>query len=41
MKGGIMSLKIEAENCNIVFLDTAKLIMGSLNKLCTSFKVPE
>lgn len=41
MKGGIMSLKIECENCNIVFLDTAKLIMGSLLELCKSFKVPK
>ena len=41
MKGGIMSLQVETENCNVAFLDTAKLIMGSLDKLCKSFKVPE
>ena len=41
MKGGIMCLKVETENCNIVFLDTAKLIVGSLDKLCKSFEVPE
>tara|TARA_Y100000287_G_scaffold147421_1_gene122415 strand:- start:17 stop:142 length:126 start_codon:yes stop_codon:yes gene_type:complete len=41
MKGGIMNLKIETENCNIVFLDSAKIIMGSLDILCKSFKVPE
>lgn len=41
MKGGIMCLEIETEKCHIKFLDTAKLVMGSLDKLCKSFKVPE
>ena len=41
MKGGIMSLIVETENCSIAFLDSAKIIMGSLDILCKSFKVPE
>ena len=41
MKGGIMCLKVETENCVISFLDTSKLIMGTLSKLCESFKVPD
>ena len=36
-----MSLIVETENCSIAFLDSAKIIMGSLDKLCKSFKVPE
>lgn len=41
MKGGIMSLVVETENCKMKFLDSMKMIMGPLNKLCKSFKVPE
>ena len=40
MKGGIMSLRVSTENCNINFVDTAKIVIGSLAKLCKSFEVP-
>ena len=36
-----MSLKVSTENCNFTFLDTAKIVIGSLDKLCKSFNVPE
>lgn len=41
MKGGIMCLVVETSNCKFKFLDSMKLIMGSLKKLCKSFNVPE
>lgn len=41
MKGGIMTITVESENNVIKFIDSMKMIIGSLNKLCKSFKVPE
>lgn len=41
MKGGIMCLQLETENCKFKFVDSFKMIQGSLDELCESYNVPE
>lgn len=41
MKGGIMCLSIETNNCQIKFIDSKKYVNGKLIDLCKTFKVPQ